>query len=179
MKTSYVSTILIVLCSCVSNDELEIQNGVSEDLSVNSELVRAFDHLNKEIGSGDLSIENQKRVFYDYAVSRKLGLNLNNSNCSIKNKEVSLPGVSKAHEEIILEDLAILDSYLINSGPGSEALSLIYSYKKKLGQGIYQQLDKSELDVLKEHIKALEFLSGTSVGKTYFKIFQYLQVSNF
>jgi len=169
MKTSYVSTILIVLCSCVSNDELEIQNGVSEDLSVNSELVRAFDHLNKEIGSGDLSIENQKRVFYDYAVSRKLGLNLNNSNCSIKNKEVSLPGVSKVHEKIILDDLATLDSYLINNGPGSEALSLIRSYKKKLGQGIYKQLNKAELDVLKEHIKALEFLSGTSVGKTYFQ----------
>lgn len=125
--------------------------------------------MNKEIGSGDLSIDNQMKVFYNYAVSRKLEMNLNNSTCSRKGKEVSLPGVSKEHEKIIRDDLAILDSYVINNGPGLEALSLVNSYEKKLVQGIYKQLDKSELDVLLEHTKALKFLSGTSVGQEYFQ----------
>lgn len=169
MKTSYVGTILMVLCSCISNNELEIQNNVSDDVNVNSDLVKAFDYLNEKIGNGDLSIENQKKVFYDYAVSRKLGLNLNNASCSLKNKETSLPGVSKAHEKIIVDDMEMLNSYVINYGPGLQALSLIHSYKSKLGQGIYRGLDKTELDVLKEHVSALEFLSGTSVGKTYFE----------
>ncbi len=82
---------------------------------------------------------------------------------------MSLPGVSKAHENIIVDDMDMLNSYIINYGPGPEALSLIHSYKNRLGQGIYKRLDKTELDVLKEHVSALEFISGTSVGKTYFE----------
>jgi hypothetical protein len=169
MKTSYVCTILMVFCSCTSNNELEIQNNVSDDVNVNADLVKAFDHLNQKIGNGDLSIENQKKVFYDYAVSRKLGLNLNNATCSSKDKEISLPGVSKAHEKIIVDDMEMLNSYVINYGPGAEALSLIHGFKNRLGQGIYRGLDKTGLDFLKEHVSALEFLSGTSVGKTYFE----------
>ncbi|MBY0434815.1 MAG: hypothetical protein K2U26_11965 [Cyclobacteriaceae bacterium] len=169
MKTSYVFTILIVLCSCGSNNELEIRNNVSNDVKVNSDLVKAFDYLNEKIGDGDLSIENQIKVFNDYATSRKLGLNLNNASCSPKSKEASLPGVSKAHERLISDDMNMLNFYFINYGPGPEALSLIKSYKSKLGQGIYMTLDKMELDVLKEHVAALEFLAGTSVGRTYFE----------
>jgi hypothetical protein len=169
MKTSYVCTILIVLCSCISNNELEIPNNVTNDVNVNSNLVKAFDHLNEKIGNGDLSIENQKRVFYDYAVSRKLWLNLNNSSCSPQIKEVSLPDVSKAHEKIIFDDLEMLDFYFLNNGPGPEALTLLRNHKKKFGQGVYKALDKKELDILKEHVSALEFISGTSVGKAYFE----------
>jgi len=169
MKTSYVCTVLIVLCSCISNNEIEIQSQVSDDITVNPDLIKAFDYLNSKIGNGDLSIENQTKVFYDYSVSRKLGINLNNASCLSKGKEASLPGVSKAHEKIVVDDMDMLNSYIINYGPNPEALSLIHSYKNRLGQGIYKGLDKKEIDVLKEHVSALEFLSGTSVGKTYFE----------
>ena len=169
MKTSYVCTILIVLCSCISNNELETRSNVSDDVNVNSDLVKAFDHLNEKIGNGDLSIENQKKLFFNYAVSRKVALNLNNASCSTESKGVSLPGVSKAHEKIIADDMELLNSYIIDHGPGSEALSLIHSFKNTLGQGKYKGFDRAEIDVLKEHISALEFLSGTSVGKTYFQ----------
>jgi hypothetical protein len=160
MKTTYVFTFLIVLFSCVSNNELDIQNNSSDDVKVNSDLVKAFDHLNGKI-------ENQIKVFYDYAVSKKLALNLNNSSCTANNKEKSLPGVSKANEKIVADDMSMLNSYVINYGPGPEALRLIHSYKKRLGQGIYKGLTRTEIDVLKEHVSAVEFLSGTSVGKTY------------
>ncbi len=105
MKTSYVYAILIAFCGCVSNDELEISSSGTEDFKDNFALVETFDHLNKEIGSGDLSIgsgdlsiDNQIKVFYNYAISRKLEMNLNNLTCSRKIKEGSLPGVSKEHE---------------------------------------------------------------------------------
>ncbi len=78
MKTTYASIILMVLCCCASNNELEIPNNV-DVANVNSDLVKAFEHLNQKIGNGDLSIENQMKVFYDYAVSRQIGLNLNNA----------------------------------------------------------------------------------------------------
>jgi hypothetical protein len=125
--------------------------------------------LNNKIGNGDLSIENQKKVFYDYAVSRKLGLNLNNASCSPMNREPSLPGVSKAHEKIIEDDMEMLNSYVISYGSGSEALSIIQSYKKRLNQVNYKGFVKAEFDVLNAHVSALEFLTGTFVGKTFFE----------
>lgn len=114
MKTSYVCTILIVLCSCISNNELETRSNVSDYVNVNSDLVNAFDHLNEKIGNGDLSIENQKKLFFNYAVSRKVALNLNNASCSTQGKGVSLPGVSKAHQKIIADDIELLNSYRIS-----------------------------------------------------------------
>jgi hypothetical protein len=158
----------MLLFSCISND-LETPNDVAENVSVKSDLVYAFDHLNKKIGNGDLSTQSQMEVFYDYATTRKLALNLNNASCSLDKKEASLPGVSKSHETIVAADLEMLNSYIINYGTGSQALDLIQDYKLRLEQGAYKGLKKEEIDILKEHVSALEFFSGTAVGKTYYK----------
>lgn len=164
MKIS--SIVLIVFCGCVADNELHLR-GSDDVAGFNVDMVKAFEHLNQRIGDRDLTTENQIKIFFDYAVVNKLWINLNNVDCA--GRGTSIPGVSKMHEDIIVADIELVNSYIIKHGPGPKALDLINTYKSRIRQVGYKNLEKKGLDILNEHVSALEFLSGTFVGMSYFE----------
>ena len=167
MKNKLFFLGFLLFFGCVSNEQPEIDKRLLTGLSIDPNLIQSFDQLNKQIGNGELSIENQLNLLYTNAVGRKLAFNSNRAFRSLNNKSESIPDVSKEHQEMIFEDIELLNSFILPSTSKSEALDFINKYKSKLGQSKYQRLSTAELDILKESVKAVEFLVATDVGRQY------------
>lgn len=170
MKKRHVAFVLMLLWGCVSNETVEIQN--TEEAAMNPAVVEAIDYLNKQIDNGDFSLKNQFQVLSRYASEKKINFQPPKS---YKPKQDIIfgdngifPGVSRTHQEVIMSDLLMLDSYLADYGVGKESLSLIREYKSSLNRGVYLGFDKSELDILRQAVMTSEFIAGSSIGKQYF-----------
>jgi hypothetical protein len=146
---------------------VEDRNIAFDNSEVDFDIVNAFDYLNKKIGKGDWSFENQAKILFEYAVNHQKAINLNN--ISLASEKVTSFGVSKVEEKIIEDEMELLNSYFFKHGPGPKALALIRNYKNSLRQRMYNQLNEAGLNVLKNHVAVLEFLSGTAVGKTFYE----------
>lgn len=148
-------------CTFTCTPEIETLNKNYTD----PELMHVFNYLNRNYNS-DLSVSNQTKLFFNYAISHKKFFNVNNAFKKINVLSSETDSKSEL-DEITIHEMDYINSYVIQHGLNIKSMDFIRDYKKQLLQSYYENLSYSSLKNILFHLSALEFLINTSTGKAY------------